>query len=263
MKISVFSAIVFLLTTLMCKGDVLRLADASGGACGRLFIPLAVELAGSGDLNVSFSRELPSAALKALAEDKFDAVIVDRRFAGNLKRFPIAAEALTLYVSDVNPTGDLPAKTVRDILLARHPDWRKINGLNTDIQRIAMKELAPSGNLIRRVFGNIDLPEEIFRVDSATSGLAFINSASIFFTGYIAILPPGIKQLKINGIMPTTATVANGKYPFSMQYVIVWRKMSPELQKLLNHLKSGKFRKIIADSGFIALLPPAITEDKK
>ncbi|MBQ9787154.1 MAG: hypothetical protein IJW33_03180 [Lentisphaeria bacterium] len=233
----------------------LRLADATGGAPLEAVMQAALTLSMAEELSVSMQRQLPTAALAALEAGKVDAVIIDRTFVPNKEVIPLAAEALALYISTANPGAKVTKAQVGEILKAFHPSWKDYNRLNLDIQRVVMKPLTPSGTLIRRIFGNNALADEVFMVDSFSSGFTFINSAAVFFAQYIPQAPVEVKCMPVNGVMPTTADIVSGKYPLSLHYVIVYRKKSPALLRLIDKLKEEKYRRSMIDSGLIVLLP--------
>lgn len=238
-----------------CHAAALRLADATGGAATEVFLQAAVSLARENRLELSMQRLLPGKALAEFDQGEIDGIIIDRRFAGKRHFIPIAAEALALYVSSVNPGAELTAKQVLQLLLAPRPTWESYNHLPMDIQRIAIATARPTGTLIRRIFGAREYSPEIFRVQSASSGFAFTNSASLFFAQFTAIPPQGVKMLPVNGVVPDSNSVLTGKYPLSLHYVLICRKDSPEIKLLMQTLSRADFRKELQDSGMLVMLP--------
>ena len=259
-----FRIFLFLITVCsVCSAGELRLIDATGGAPMGFLLQSSLALAAEGQMTVSMRRALPSEALKSLDNGKVDAVIVDRKFAGKRQSIPLAAEALVLYVSGSNPVTGLSVQEVKDILYSAVPQWKKYNQMPLDIQRIMMKFSSPSATLIRRIFGGKELPEDIFQVDSLSSGFSFINLATLFFAPFSSQgFSVQVKMLPVNGVEPTTVTVADGRYPLSRQYVMVFRQKTPELQKLLRETVRPEYRRIISISGLISLLPDNFTEGK-
>lgn len=231
----------------------LRIADATGGAPLEAVMQAAVSLAMEGKLAVSMTRKLPSKALEDLDAGKVDAVIIDRVFVPNRDQMPLAAEALALYISAANPGANVTKSQAGGILFAQRPNWKEINRLDLDIQRIVMKPLSPSGTLIRRIFGNKTPDHEIFKVDSFSSGFSFINTASIFFAQYIPQAPVEVKCLPVDGVLPTSAHIVEGSYPLSVHYVVVSRKNLPQLKLLMERLKAEKYRRHMIESGLIVL----------
>ncbi|MBE6356129.1 MAG: hypothetical protein E7058_03340 [Lentisphaerae bacterium] len=253
--------IVSLITAaISCAGTgtapAVRMIDATGGAPMEVFISAAMELASAGKMNISMQRGLPSKALDMLDKNEVDAVICDRRFAGNRQQIPLAAEALALYVSSVNPVRDLSPEQAAEILTRARPVWSAYNRLNMDIQRIALRNDLAGGRLLRRIFGNRKFDSEIFFVRSQTSGYAFVNSASLFFAPFVPLPPSAVKMVPVNGVIPTTRTVRSGKYPLSMHYVIVTANKNSDIDKLVKFIASeNKYRQQMQNSGLIVLLP--------
>ena len=249
-----FSLLITALLFLPLQGGELYLADATGGAPLEAIFQASVNLAMADKLTVNMQRQMPDEALAALDSGKFDAVIIDSAFVPNRKTIPLAAEALALYISAANPGAKISKQDVREILSSPRPNWKKFNRLDLDIQRIAMKPLSPAGTLIRRIFGSNITAEEIFNVDSYSSGFTFINTASIFFAQYIPQAPIEVKCMPVNGILPTSADIISGKYPLTIKYVIVCRQKNSGVEILLNELQKEKYHRQMTDSGLIVLL---------
>jgi hypothetical protein len=248
--------ILLLSAVIPVRAEELKLADATGGAPLEVFLRASLELSMSGRMNVEMKRLLPTAALTALAEKKVDAVIIDQRFIRDEKTLPLAAEALVLYVNKVNPAENISKKAAWEILTSPRPSWKEYNNLDFDIQRMTMKLLTPSGTLIRRLFGDREIDNEILKVDSFSAGFAFSNSASLFFAQYVPYPPEEIKMLAVEGIAPDEKSIKSGKYPLTVRYVIACRGEMPEkLQVLTELLKQKKYRRQMTDSGLLILLP--------
>lgn len=257
-----FTALITLCFTALAGAGELRLADATGGAPLTALVKAGLDLALSGKLNLAVERQLPSEALKMLADGKLDAVIIDRRFVKKQPFIPFAAEALAVYCSAANPGTDLTGKQILEILLAPHPSWFNYNRLTLDIQRIIGKPMTSSGTLLNRIFGKQDWAEEIMTVETVTSGFSLINTGSMFFAQYVPLFSVEIKTLTVNGVMPTSGNIISGKYPLSLHYVIVYRENSAELQILLKTLAQTVYRQTMSDAGLFVMLPEISTEGK-
>ena len=257
-----FAAFCFLFAAVLAGAGELRIADATGGAPLDVFVQAGVELALEGKINLSMTRQLPSEALKMLDENKYDAVIIDRRFAKERPYIPLAAEALAIYCSRANPGTDLTEKQLLDILTSPRPSWKNYNHLSFDIQRITCKSVTPSGTLLNRIFGNRDFSAEIFKVESISSGFNFINSGSMFFAQYVPLFPEHVKTLSVRGVMPTSGNILNNKYPLTVYYVMIYRRKSADLQTLIDLLGRTSYRRIMSDSGWFVMLPELLVVEK-
>ncbi len=252
-KILTFLAMIFTVSV-PAEVNFLSVCDATGGAPTGYFMRAAIHLSTTARLNFSMCRKLPSEALPMLERGEIDAVLIDRRFIKDQPHIPVAADALVLYVSTANPAVNLTKNQVLEILTARRPGWQNYIQLNFDIQRIAPELESQSGTIIRRVFGEAEIDPEIFKVDTPSGGFAFVNTASIFFTQFQSQPPVEVKALSINGITPTSATVRDGTYPLAIQYVLVYKDLTPKLQALIYLLKQNQYRAMIHDEGLQVLL---------
>ena len=114
-----YGLIAFLIFALTCSGrelPQLRMIDATGGAPLEVFIMAAMELSSQKRMEISMRRTVPSQALAMLDKNEVDAVICEMRFAGKRPQIPLAAEALALYVSTVNPVRNLSGRQALEIL---------------------------------------------------------------------------------------------------------------------------------------------------
>ena len=254
-----YGLIAFLLFALTCSGrevPQLWMIDATGGAPLEVFIMAAIELSSQKKMDISMHRDVPSKALAMLDKKEVDAVICEVRFAGKRPQTLLAAEALALYVSTVNPVRDLSGRQALEILAAARPTWRPYTNLSMDIQRMALRNDLPGGRLLRRVFGNNQFDSEIFTVRSQRSGYAFANSASLFFAPYLPLPPSTVKMVPVNGINPTLQTVKSGRYPLTMRYAVVTAGKNSNVDELLKFIASKtQYRQQMQDSGLIVLLP--------
>ena len=254
-----YGLIAFFILILNCGAKEipqLRIIDATGGAPLEVFVMAALELSSQGKMNISMQRDLPSKALASLDRQAADAVICEVRFAASRPQIPLAAEALALYVSNVNPVKNLTSAQALEILTAARPDWKPYNRLAMDIQRAALRNDLPGGRLLRRVFGNKKFDREIFSVRSQHSGYAFANSASLFYAPYFPLPPSTVKMVAVNGVNPTLQTVKNGKYPLALRYAVVTSGKNVNADELLKFIASKpQYRQQMQDAGLIVLLP--------
>lgn len=165
--------------------------------------------------------------------------------------YPLAKEPILILVRNDNPVDDLSADQVRGIFRGDIRNWQDVGGPDEPIVVVTRlhckkrpghwKTILPSHNEFR---------QERLNVKSAAAMVQRVSDfqGSIGHTGATWKFNPEdkIKVLSINGIKPTAANLANGKYPFYRQLsAITNRDPSPDVVKLIKEAQTGPaFRKV-------------------
>ncbi len=255
-----------LLTILFCGaasilcGETLVIGDASCSAPAEALQHAAFEYALNSGNELSFRHIKPSEALSRLQSEVVDILLIERRFIPadpELQKLPFAAEALACYVSPENPLQNLSKKDVLDILTLPSPEWKNYLGLKIKIQRVTLKNSSPAGQLVYRIFGEKNFASEIFRVSSSEQLFKFLNAAAIGFAPYQTERPLGALPVKVDNILPDRKTVANGKYPLTLRYDLVFlKKNTAKVKPFFKLLFQEKYREKLENSFMLPLTVP-------
>lgn len=250
----------FLFAAALLRGEALVIGDATCGAPAGALQHAAIDYALKSGHEISFRQIKPQEALSRLQSGVLDILLIERRFVPqeiSLQQIPFAAEALTCYIYPENPLQNLRKKDVLDILSSPSPDWSNYLGLKIKIQRIALKNSSPGGQLINRIFGEKDFAPEIFRVSSSEQLFKFLNAAAIGFAPYQSERPLGALPVKIDNILPDRKTVSRGEYPLTLRYDLVFlKKNSGKLSPFFELLFQEKYREKLEDSFLLPLSLP-------
>jgi ABC-type phosphate transport system substrate-binding protein len=165
--------------------------------------------------------------------------------------YPLAKEPILILVRNDNPVDDLSIEQARRIFRGDISNWQDVGGPNQPIVVVTRlhckkrpghwKTILPSAKSFR---------QERLNVKSAAAMVQRVSDfqGSIGHTGATWKFKPedNIKVLKINGVKPTAANLANGKYPFYRQLsAITNRHPSPDVVKLIKEAQTGPaFRKV-------------------
>lgn len=176
--------------------------------------------------------------------------------------YPLAKEPILILARNDNPVDDLSLKQAREIFRGDIRNWQDVGGPNQPIVVITRlhckkrpghwKTILPSQKEFR---------QERLNVKSAAAMVQRISDfqGSIGHTGatWKFKAEDKIKVLTINGIKPTAANLANGKYPFYRQLSAVTnRDPSPDVVKLIKEAQTGPaFRKVAKQFELLPLNP--------
>jgi len=171
-----------------------------------------------------------SADIGGSARGKF----AQRNEEGNLNFVPVALDAAVLLTHPKNPVRSLTLKQVYDIYFGRIKNWKDLGGPDKEINlygiaapldgvEYSLRELVyRKGNqpvAVPRLYLNTVKLEEAITLDPAGLGLSTLaNTWS----------NKGVKALAIEGVDPSTRSVADGTYPLYITLYSVSRVDSPK-----------------------------------
>ena len=233
-----FAAILFVPALLCAEG--LRITDSSrGGSSALRQAALAYSI--EKGKNIRIDRMSAGSAQRLLAGKMVDIAVFDEREIPqelkNKTSLPLGSEALILCVNAANPVRKISSKDAREIFCSRRPRWSQYGGIPRDIHRMKLKDNAPNAGLDREIF-NITASLEVFGINDSASATLLIGGDTDAL-GFIPPVPKSekIRFLDIDGISPSPANIASGKYPFSRRYIAVTVKESALAEDFLKYLK--------------------------
>jgi len=171
-----------------------------------------------------------SADLGGSARGKF----AQRGEEANLNFVPVALDAAVLVTHPKNPVRSLTLKQVYDIYFGRIKNWKDLGGPDKEINlygiaapldgvEYSLRELVyRKGNqpvAVPRLYLNTVKLEEAIALDPAGLGLSTLANSWA---------NKGIKALAIEGVDPSTRSVADGTYPLYITLYSVSRVDSPK-----------------------------------
>lgn len=191
-----------------------------------------------GDIDIAFCAR-PSSEQLQYARDK----------GVKLELVPIGYEAFVFIVNSKNPLNGLTSEEIRGIYSGRYTRWSQLGGRSEMIN--ALQRNAGSGSqtaLLGFMKGT-----KINR-----SYLGFMGSPIGFsFRYYVGgvVKHGNVKMLSVDGVYPSTANIANGKYPLVSNFYAVYNKsnQNPNIQPLLKWILSEDGQKIIKETGYVPL----------
>jgi len=181
----------------------------------------------------------------------------------------VALDAFVFLVNAENPVDDLSLVTIRDIYTGTITHWSE---LEEDGWRRAGEEIHTyqrnrnSGSqelmekLVMRGAAMIDSPDMILESMMGPINAIGQDPLGIGYSVYyyaVFIFPnEDVKLLGVDGVIPTSDSIANGSYPLTTEvYSVIRQEMSPDHTAVLlrNWLLTEEGQAIIKESGYVPI----------
>ncbi len=147
---------------------------------------------------------------------------------------PVAWDGLVMITNSANPVSSLTLKQVHDIYLGKITNWAQVGGRNEPINVNAVASPADGVEYSMRtlLFGRgnqpVLAPRQYLNTASLQQDIALDPKGLGATTLSNVVGNPKLKMLRIDGIAPTTANVANGSYPLYTPLYLITRSASPK-----------------------------------
>ncbi len=183
---------------------------------------------------------------------------------------PVALDAFVFLVNVQNPVDDLSLEAIRDIYTGQTTHWTEVGGGTApqgggdEIQAYQRDQNSGSQelmeSLVMRDLPMIDAPDMIligmagpFNIISTDPlGLGY----SVYFYATFMLPDPNVKLIGIDGLHPTSETIANRSYPLTTEVYVVLRADTPpdsSAATLRDWLFTEAGKAAIVQSGYIPL----------
>ena len=217
---------------------------------------------------------------EALARGTKDLILVARKPSANEQALglkqkvafelrPVALDALVFLVNRQNKVENLSRLQLQAVFARRTKLWRMLGGADWPVLALTRNEDSGSEELFTsEVMGGARLVpgepntrlstmEDV--IDRVAKNRNAIGYSVFYFERFLAPRPEN-KLLAIDGIAPTSETIASGRYPFVTPVYVVVRAGLPKdspTTKLRDWLLTDEGQKLVAQSGYV---PNAIAE---
>ncbi len=233
------------------------IGDAFAEAFMRKFadVSVTVKKTGSGDgAKALLDGQCDVANMSRFMKEKEYAAAVEKGFLP--VAHVVAMDGVCVVVHPSNPVKELTTDQVRAMFQGKVTNWKDVGGADMEIvlysrdtssgtyetfhNLVMAKEKMGSG--VEYVASNPDMHKHVSTTQAAVGyvGLGFVDEK--------------IKALKVNGVLPTSRTIASGTYPIARP-LFMWTRGFPVLGSLTHafvtfHL-SEEGQEIIESKGFI------------
>jgi len=169
--------------------------------------------------------------------------------SGGLNQYQIGEDSIAVIVNPTNPVNSLTTDQLRDIYQGKITNWKQVGGEDAPI-KVIIRE-AGSGTRITFediLFGST-VPQDNFTIGISTYQVMQDVAVTPNAIGYVSqnALNTGVKVMGINGMSPTDANIASGRYVLKRPLIFLVKgtgnsavndfinfSLSPEGQKIVN-----------------------------
>ena len=166
-----------------------------------------------------------------------------------LELVPIGSDAFVFIVNANNPVSDITIDQIKGIYSGKITNWRELGGKNVPIAAMRRNKNSGSQTALEKIMGDTPIKPDYTALFGSPIGFSF----RYYVTGMLA--EGGVKILTINGVAPTTETIADGTYPVSGNLYAVYRKgeTNENVYKAVDFMLSPEGQKIVEKSGYIPI----------
>ena len=190
-----------------------------------------------------------------------------------LETTPIAWDALVFIVNQKNPVKNLSREQIRRIYTEKTASWSEVGGADAKLVSFRRERNSGSQELLEElIFGGTPLPDvpanETRRPPLIVNGMVGPYSEltrnengiafSVYYYEHFMAASPYTRVLSIDGVEPSAATIASGKYPLRAPVYAVYRKGEPtdgKPMQLLHWLQSDEGQGVVRESGYVPVKP--------
>ena len=166
-----------------------------------------------------------------------------------LELVPIGLEAFVFLVNEKNPVDGLTQDQLRDIYAGAITNWVEVGGADRLIAPLQRNEGSGSQSRFLAFMDGRPTAHGPFAFLGASIGFSF----RYYVDGITKV--QGVKMLAVDGVYPSAENIRNGTYPLSGEFYAVCRRgdENPNLQKILDFLRSADGQRIVSESGYVPL----------
>lgn len=192
-------------------------------------------------------------ALEALQGGRSDLVSVSwwpevQATAADLWHLSFARDPLVIITHHANPVGDLTLLQLRDIFQGQTLFWAELGGPEIDVIPVSREDGAGTRlSFESLVMGRRDVSPTAVVMPSNQAVVEYVASTPGAI-GYVASawLVPAVNLLAVEGVTPSPASVADGRYLLARPYYLVARgEPSGALADLIDWITAGAGQEII------------------
>jgi phosphate transport system substrate-binding protein len=174
-------------------------------------------------------------------------------------RFLIAQDALSVSVNAANPVRDLSRDQLRGLFTGAITDWSSVGGEPGRVRVI----VRPPSSGTQRFFRDHVLTGEAYASSATTKattrGVLEAVAADRWAVGYggVAYRVPGVVQVAVDGVEPTTENVGRGRYPLS-RYLVFYTAAPPTglARVFIDWCVGASGQRVVAAVGYVPLWAP-------
>ena len=186
-----------------------------------------------------------------------------------LIKTPIGQEGFVFFVNESNPVSNLTTEQVQKIYAGEIKNWSEVGGSDTDILAFQRPENSGSQTImLSEVMKDKMIMKPLEELTPAGMGDVLAETATYYnrnnaigysFRYYATVMNANskIKVLSIDGVAPTEENIANGSYPFTVDFYAVTTPEgleNPHTRELINWIISPQGQRLVEKTGYTRVL---------
>ena len=211
-------------------------------------------------INFTYNPTGSGSGIKAVSEGRCDIGLSSRELKteeleSGLQATVLAYDGIGIIINSENSVDDLSLETISKIYKGEIKNWSEVGG--DDLEIVVIGREAGSGT--RDGFESITDTEDKcqYRQELTSTGDVITTVASNpGAIGYasLASVKDTVKALKVDGVVPSEATIKDGSYVVQRPFVLVTKKdakLSESAQKFFDYITSEAANEIISGAGVV------------
>ncbi len=175
-----------------------------------------------------------------------------------LRVFPLALDGIAVIVHPSNVVSGLSLDQLRDLFTGRHRTWKAVGGADREVHLIVREE----GSGTRGAFDEMVLtrgkehlrPDAYALVQDSSGGVREVVRGDPDAIGFVSlgVVNQTVRALAIDGVVPTAASVRDGRYRLVRPFLLVAREEPAGLaRELWEFAVSSAAEPILAQEGLV------------
>ena len=174
------------------------------------------------------------------------------RFGTMGVEIPCAKDGITLYLHPSNPVDNLTMEQLKEIYTGKITNWNQVGG--PDARIIVYSRENNSGTYVFFKDHVLKGKDYTASAQSLPGTAAVVNAVSKdkYGIGYGgAAYAQGVKECKVNGVLPTAENIKSNKYPISRYlYMYLRSKPSGEMKSFIDWILGSEGQAIATQVGY-------------
>ncbi|KAF0227642.1 MAG: phosphate ABC transporter substrate-binding [Erysipelotrichaceae bacterium] len=183
-----------------------------------------------------------------------------------LEIIPIVSEAFVFLTNKDNPIDSLTIDQIQRIYTGEYTNWKQVGGNDMPIKafqrpinsgsqtgflELVMKNKIPMEAPIEMMPAGMDeLIERVAVFDNTSDAIGY----SYYYYVTDMWVNTNVKLIKVNGILPTSATIQDNSYPIHTAYYAVIRKdemIGSQARRIIDFILSKEGQQLMEDAGYV------------
>ncbi len=174
----------------------------------------------------------------------------------------VAMDGIAVVINPANKLEELSLEDIKKIYTGKITNWSELGGFDEEIVIVSRDSSSGTFGVFNDVANDGVIDGNSIRLtptaltQSSNGDIAGTVAETKGAIGYVGLgyLSSDLKAVKVNGVIPTNETVANGQFPFARPlYMFTDGWPQGETKKFINFILSSEGQKIAGEVGYVPL----------